>query len=229
QATLVEGLRAGRAWPAELGWVAPSPRRAAPPVAEASGDSPPPPSEARHERQPRERTREVPAKEAPAPRAKPAKKVPSRYDAQERPGDNRGNRMNRDELLQALCMPANAEDIQPTHDPVAIIYGIDNRRQQRHRDRNDVDLDRLVNGNRAKGPDPNIMAMPSFEELRNDRQPISTLFAQSEERHDLEDSIALRFALSHVRREEDGTLTLQGNPLDRGRMSQRGRQQRRRR
>ncbi len=229
QATLVEGLRAGRAWPAELGWTPPAPRRAAPPAAEPAGESAPAPGEARHERQPRERTREMPAKETPTPRAKPVKKTPSRYDALERPGDNRGNRMNRDELLQALCMPANAEDIQPTHDPVAIIYGIDNRRQQRHRDRNDVDLDRLVNGNRSKGPDPNIMAMPSFEELRNDRQPISTLFAQSEERHDLEDSIALRFALSHVRREEDGTLTLQGNPLDRGRMSQRGRQQRRRR
>ncbi len=231
QAALVDGLRAGRAWPAEIGFTPPAPRRAATPAAEAISepDMRAQTNEPRQERQPRERSREVAPKEAVAVRGAKTKRPATRFDPQERPGDNRGNRMNRDELLQALCMPANAEDIQPTHDPVAIIYGIDSRRQQRHRDRNDLDLDRLVNGNRAKGPDPNIMAMPMFEELRNDRQPISTLFAQSEERHDLEDSIALRFALSHVRREEDGTLTLQGNPLDRGRMSQRGRPQRRRR
>lgn len=237
QEGLIDGIRSGRAWPAEIGWTVPIQAAVAKqPTSEAAEAGVParsaPPAEPRPERKPRERQREIKeapaATEAVAPRGR-TKKQPGRYDVPERPGDNRGNRLNRDELLRALYMPPTADENQPANDPIALFYGVETRRQNRYRDRADTELDRLLNGNRAKGPDPNVMAMPNFEETRGDRQPIHVLFAPSEEQHDLEDSIALRFALSHVRRNEDGTLILQGNPLDRGRMPQRGRQQRRRR
>ncbi len=204
QHALAEALQSGRCWPAEIGFVAARP--AAAPARDATTAAEP--------RAPRPE----PAKGADSSKAKQPKKPAGRYDVAERPGDNRGNRLNREEVLRALWLPsAPQEEAQPSADPIAIMYGLDGRKQQRYRDKSDVELDRLVNGNRAKGADPNIMAMPNFDEMRHDRVQIHLLFAPSEEQHDLEDSIALRFALSHVRRADDGTLMLQGNPLDRGR------------
>lgn len=143
-------------------------------------------------------------------------KKPSRYDVMERPGDNRGNRLNRDEVLRTLLwVPASEED-QPSLDPVALMYGLDTKKQMRWRDKSDVDLDRNVNGNRNKGPDPNIMAHPQFEDMRQERLQLSLLFAQTEERNDLQESVALRFALSQLRRNEDGLPVLNSGP-NRGR------------
>ena len=133
----------------------------------------------------------------PLAAAKPAR---GRHDAPERPGDNRGNRLNRDEILRGLWTPVHGDEVQPSADPVAMMYGVESRRQHRRRDYNDLDLDRTYNGNRARGSDPNIMALPSFDEMRPDRQQIQVLFAPNEEKHDLEDSVALRFALAGLRR-----------------------------
>lgn len=238
QESLVEGLRSGRMWPASIGPV-PVVERPVHSLAEVRGDrgeadGPEQPARMPEGRQGSQRqTREersrvakeaqpagdaLSAREPPAPRepaaargAKPVKK-PSRYDVVERPGDNRGNRLNRDEVLRTLLwVPASEED-QPSLDPVALMYGLDTKKQMRWRDKSDVDLDRNVNGNRTKGPDPNIMAQPQFEDMRQERLQLSLLFAQTEERNDLQESVALRFALSQLRRNEDGLPVLNAGP-----------------
>ncbi len=242
QESLVEGLRSGRMWPAAIGPVPVVERSASSPAeprserAEADGAEPvarQPEGRQGSQRQPREERSKVareahPAgegqqgREAPrdnlatrepaAARGAKVVKKPSRYDVVERPGDNRGNRLNRDEVLRTLLwVPASEED-QPSLDPVALMYGLDTKKQMRWRDKSDVDLDRNVNGNRNKGPDPNIMAQPQFEDMRQERLQLSLLFAQTEERNDLQESVALRFALSQLRRNEDGLPVLNAGP-----------------
>lgn len=214
QQGLCEALRGARAWPAEIGAQAAAVRAPAPAAPKAdradpmrqadaagkSGDTGKPAGEP-HEGS----TSGRPApKPAPPPRQPPQQaKGRGRFDVPERPGDNRGNRLNRDEIMRALWQPARGDDAQPTYDPVALMYGVESRRQQKRRDYNDQDLDRQYNGNRARGPDPNVMAQPSYEEMRPDRQQIQVLFAPNEEKHDLEDSVALRFAMVGVRQSED--------------------------
>jgi len=126
-------------------------------------------------------------------------------DLLERPGDNRGNRLQREELARIL-MPPQSDDIQPYLDPVAAVYGLDSKKTLRMAGKSDYELDK-INGNRAKGHDPNVMYMPTFDELRTDRQSITVLFAHTEEQYRLEDSVALRFALQHFRG-EDGDLQM---------------------
>lgn len=219
QESLVEGLRSGRMWPAAIG---PVPQIERPVAVERAAEPAQRPQEARPPRPSREEReaardaagpRDAAApREAAAPRpAKVAKKA-SRYDALERPGDNRGNRLNREEVLRTLLwVPATEED-QPALDPVALMYGLDTKKQMRWRDKSDAELDRNLNGNRNKGPDPNIMAQPQFEDMRQERLQLSLLFAQTEERNDLQESIALRFALSQLRRNEDGLPVLSAAP-----------------
>ena len=154
----------------------------------------------------------APVREAPQPRGAKVVKKPSRYDVVEKPGDNRGNRLNREEVLRTLLWVPQSEEDQPALDPVAMMYGLDTKKQMRWRDKSDADLDRNLNGNRNKGPDPNIMAHPQFEDMRQERLQLSLLFAQTEERNDLEDSIALRFALSQLRRNEEGLPVLSSGP-----------------
>lgn len=230
QESLVEGLRSGRMWPAAIGPVPQIERPVAverPAVADTA-----PRAEGRPARQGREErefagreaapAREVaPPREPVQPREPPpareprgAKvvKKPSRYDVVEKPGDNRGNRLNREEVLRTLLWVPQSEEDQPALDPVAMMYGLDTKKQMRWRDKSDADLDRNLNGNRNKGPDPNIMAHPQFEDMRQERLQLSLLFAQTEERNDLEDSIALRFALSQLRRNEEGLPVLSSGP-----------------
>lgn len=222
QESLVEGLRSGRVWPVAIGPVPVIERPAA--AERPAAESAPRAAEARAPRPERESpapqgreaaaTRDAGAtREAPQPRgaAKAAKK-PSRYDVVERPGDNRGNRLNRDEVLRTLLWVPQTEEDQPSLDPVAMMYGLDTKKQMRWRDKSDAELDRSLNGNRTKGPDPNIMAQPQFEDMRQERLQLSLLFAQTEERNDLEESIALRFALSQLRRNEDGQPVLSPGP-----------------
>ncbi|MBM4342666.1 MAG: hypothetical protein FJ100_04735 [Deltaproteobacteria bacterium] len=213
QEGLVEALRSGRAWPVEIGveWArksqpAPDPRKAQP--APAAPQRPPPDrpeAESSGAARPAHPTPEA-APRPTAAKGHAAAKQRSRYDVPERPGDNRGNRLNRDEILRALWTPAHGDDNQPNIDPVAMMYGVESRRQHRRQHYNDQDLDRTFNGNRARSPDPNVMALPSFEEMRPDRQQIQVLFAPNEEKHDLEGSVALRFAMAGLRRaaEENG-------------------------
>ncbi len=222
QEGLVDALRGGRAWPIEIGvdWArkaqpGPEPRKpgqlqpapaARSPMERAEGEAPGAAG----------RPGRPPPEAAPRPvqgRGNTVGKPRSRYDVPERPGDNRGNRLNRDEVLRGLWAPTHGDDSQPHADPVAMMYGVESRRQQRRQHYNDQDLDRVYNGNRSRGADPNVMALPSYDEMRPDRQQIQVLFAPNEEKHDLEDSVALRFAMAGLRRaaEENGN-----GGLDRG-------------
>ncbi len=214
QEGLVDALRGGRAWPVEIGveWTrkaqpAPDSRK---PVPAATAPMPRPHGERTESEfvaasRPGRQAPEPAPRQAHAKNGGPAKNR-SRYEVPERPGDNRGNRLNREEILRGLWAPAHGDDSQPNVDPVAMMYGVESRRQQRRQHYNDQDLDRTYNGNRARGADPNIMALPSFDEMRPDRQQIQVLFAPNEEKHDLEDSVALRFAMAGLRRaaEENG-------------------------
>lgn len=238
QSQLVEALRGSRCFPIELGcpWMQPAPGREAgrfPMLTDR-------PRAQRPEREPEaaaggadraaklaERDAERAARAAAKAEALAAQKAakaearaqkdklrPSptkggRYrDVLERPGDNRGNRLQREELMRIL-MPPQSEDDQPHMDPLAAVYGLDSKKSLRMANKSDTELDK-INGNRAKGHDPNVMYMPTFDELRTDRQSVTVLFAHTEEQYRLEDSIALRFALSHFRG-DDGDITLPDN------------------
>ena len=251
---LVEALRSSRVWPAQIGFVPDQrnqhadqrsqnsdqrsqssdqrqPPRGADPQGPAAERGPRPERPAygqERDRQQAHGDRPVAVdrsgqseRPAPAPRTKP------KADPLERPGDNRGNRLNREEVLRALWQPPSSDDNQPMLDPVALMYGVENRKQQRRRDLPDVELDRSFNGNRARGADPNVMAMPAFEEMRNDRQTLQILFAPAEEQNDLSESVALRFALSQVKRNGDGSPMMQHHDRH-GHKPARGQQRRRR-
>jgi hypothetical protein len=216
QEAMVEGLRSGRVWPAELGHdlalrnAATAPRKPDKPVVrpEEGNTLPRPPLEARQPplgvdgnvaNRPVKPAFEQRPKEArpvqPAPAVKTEKR--GKVDPFERPGDNRGNRLNREEVRRQLYEPT-VEEAQPTFDPVAAMYGLDGRRALRNSHKSDVELDR-INGNRSRGPDPNVMFSPIFDDMRPERQMISLLFSPTEEKRDLEDSVALRFALTHFK------------------------------
>ncbi|MFZ4578280.1 MAG: hypothetical protein ACOYOB_07775 [Myxococcota bacterium] len=217
QEAMVEGLRSGRVWPAELGHdlalrnnAPAAPRKPDKPVVrpEEGNVQPRPAVEARQlplgvdgnvanrpikpafEPRPKEAR---PVQPAPAPKTEKRGKV----DPFERPGDNRGNRLNREEVRRQLFEPT-VEEAQPTFDPVAAMYGLDGRRALRNSHKTDTELDR-INGNRSRGPDPNVMFSPIFDDMRPERQMISLLFSPAEEKRDLEDSVALRFALTHFK------------------------------
>jgi hypothetical protein len=232
QETLVDGLRSGRAWPVEIGTpelaeLTRASQAARPAAAPARGSNEPgrgsnEPTRGYHEAvdlrtQPRATGRDT----APAVREPPTGTVQRprpRLDPQERPGDNRGNRLNRDEVRRIADIAL--EDGQPTFDPVAVMYGLDARKVHRFAHKTDDELDR-VNGNRARGPETNVMLMPSFDELRQERQRINLLFARTEEESQLEDSISLRFALSHFGDDEDALADLPAAPTARRRHKRR--------
>lgn len=211
QEAMVDGLRSGRVWPAEIGAAvvvakAPPPQarkqepRAAPALSQQAPQSQGQrqPFEAPAHAQPARQPSPPPIAEARQARVKtpPVQKVRAKADPYERPGDNRGNRLNRDDVRRKV-MPATSDDIQPPFDPVATMYGLDGRKVHRFVGKTDAELDR-INGNRSKGSDPNVMSMPLFDELRQERQHINLLFATTAEEDDLEDSVSLRFAMSHL-------------------------------
>ena len=231
QETLVEGLRSGRVWPVEIGaaWTEAvvQPRRAAPPPPPSAPQGPPaaaaslqaPQAQPQAQPQPNER----PARQGTAP----AQRKNGRYwDPQERPGDARGNRLNREALRRRIA-PASDEGSQPAFDPVAAMYGLDGRKFLRHVGKSDIELDR-INGNRSKGADPNVMVLPAFDELRQERQHINLLFCQTEEEDDEEDSLSLTFALSYFQ-DEDGQPNRDLSQIPSGNQSRGQQQQRRRR
>ncbi|MSP90913.1 MAG: hypothetical protein EXR79_03770 [Myxococcales bacterium] len=245
QESMVEGLRSGRVWPAEIGasWAvaAPVARKPERPRADLKSDARGDDrrdvaraevrtdgrdgvrpdgrtdgrTDGRDSVRPDGRTdgrgNEL-ADAAPRPpfsRAVREPPRPSRYDGFDRPGDNRGNRLNRDELQRRIPM-AVPDDGQPSIDPIAVMYGVE-RRAHRLQRMSDDELDR-INGNRARGPDPNVMAMPSFEELRPDRGNLQALLGRADEEDgDVADSVSLRFALAHYN-QTLGQLSLQHLP-----------------
>ena len=202
QENLVEGLRSGRVWPVEIGAAvqqrvaapAPPPRKAERPLAAEGGDAALEVAEGRGD----DASRQARIERVREPKAPRPEKVRAKVDPFERPGDNRGNRLNREEVRRLVTMPVLMDDIQPTIDPVAVMYGLENRRVLRNSNKSDAEIDR-INGNRARGPDPNVMVIPQFDELRAERQHVSLLFCQPDEDRSVEDSIALRFALAHYK------------------------------
>lgn len=222
QEAMVDGLRSGRVWPAEIGTSVAIARPApAPQVTREPAPQPPPrrterepqptrepqpPREPQQAREPLPPREPMPPREPPPPRQKPApqqKARPTKVDPFERPGDNRGNRLNRD-LLGRKVAPV-FDDMQPSFDPVAAMYGLDGRKIRHWHNKTEAELDR-INGNRAKGPDPNVMVMPAFDELRQERQHINLIFGGAREEDDIDDSVALRFALSHFRGQEGPSM-----------------------
>ena len=110
------------------------------------------------------------------------------------------------------------------------MYGLDGRKFLRFSGKSDIELDR-INGNRAKGPDPNVMVLPAFDELRQERQHINLLFCQTEEEDDEEDSLSLTIALSYFH-DEDGQPNRDFSQIptgNHGRGQQQQQQRRRRR
>ena len=229
QEALVDGLRSGRVWPVEIGtpgaWAALAPKRGqAGDARTARGDQGGRGDQAPRSEQPARGEQSARGEQAPrgdraesgAPGAETngrggverrerqpatsARKYGRYHDPNERPGDARGNRLNREALRRQLLSPAD-DETQPTFDPVAAMYGLDGRKQLRLSGKTDAELDR-INGNRSKGSDTNIMVLPSFDELRQERQHISLLFAQTEEAVDQDDSVSLYWALSYFRDEE---------------------------
>ncbi|MCO4759972.1 MAG: hypothetical protein KC502_00590 [Myxococcales bacterium] len=108
--------------------------------------------------------------------------------------DNRGNQLDLARVTRPVDNPF--DNRQPDVDPIAKLYGLHDRRQDRHQGRTDDELDR-VNGNRNRGPDGNVMRAPDFRELRAERQHVNLLLqAIDTQRQRDRDSIALRFAVS---------------------------------
>lgn len=217
QEALVDGLRSGRAWPVEIGTpeLAELTRAAHPPrPAQAPGRSHSETVDLRTPPRPGGREQFAASREGGSLQQRPRPKL----DPQERPGDNRGNRLNRDEVRRIADIVL--DDTQPTFDPVAVMYGLDARKVHRFAHKTDDELDRL-NGNRARGADTNVMLMPSFDELRQERQRINLLFARTEEDSQLEDSISLRFALAHFGDDEDALADLPAAPMARRRHKRR--------
>ena len=171
QSGLISGLKSGRFWPVEITGTA---RRK---VAEAKP---------RVVAEPRER--------AAAQPTKPDVKLKKR--GRKSKEDNRGNELN---LVRATRPVNNPYDSrQPDLDPIARLYGLHDRRDQRHAGRSDVELDR-VDGNRARGPDANVMRPADFRELRAERQHVNLLLQTIDTQRQLNrESIALRFAIASV-------------------------------
>lgn len=173
QAEFVEGLRAGRVWPVEIGG-------------------------AREVR----KTTEEPRKEQEAPPVA-ARRAPKKRRVD---NDNRGNRLDLARLRSKPVEPQH-NDRQPDFDPIARLYGLADRKSDRFEKwagMSDDDLDR-INGNRDRGPDPNVMSKPDFRVLRAERQHVNLLL-QTIEESDEADSVALRFALHAIENADPDTL-----------------------
>lgn len=113
--------------------------------------------------------------------------------------DNRGNRLDPAMLRKPA---ANAfDERQPEMDPIARLYGHGDRRPEgRLSHLSDSELDR-INGNRARGPDPNVMATFDFREMRAERAHVNLLLEViAGQTTDERDSLALRFAMSALHR-----------------------------
>ena len=229
QESLVEGLRSGRVWPVEIGapWAdaALQPRRApsVQPTAAASAVQSYAPQ---LQSQPSHTAPTAQHSERPQRQSTVHRKNSRYWDPLERPGDARGNRLNREALRRRIA-PLSDEGDQPAFDPVAAMYGLDGRKFLRFSGKSDIELDR-INGNRAKGPDPNIMVLPAFDELRQERQHVNLLFCQTEEEDDEEDSLSLTIALSYFQ-DEDGQPNRDFSQIPTGNHGRGQQQQRRRR
>jgi hypothetical protein len=114
------------------------------------------------------------------------------------------------------------DERQPDCDPVALMHGLETRREDRLRHLSDEELDR-ISGNRARGPDPNVMTMPDFSLLRAEREHGSLLQATLDtQADDGDDSLSMRFAMAAFQRGS-------GRHVHQGQRDHRGRPRRRHR
>lgn len=186
QQALVDCIRAGRVWAAEI---APPPDPKAERKAERKADASPDEGEAHNGAQ-------RDSKQRDGKRGRKSKRDPG-----ERPGDNRGNRLDSRKLRGRAATPW--DDKQPEIDPIAKLYGLHDRKADRFATMSDEELDR-INGNRARGSDPNRMREPDFTDLRAEREHVSLLLRTIDDQADRQaQSISLRFALSYY---ADGKL-----------------------
>ncbi len=127
-------------------------------------------------------------------KARPTKPEPPAKVKRAEREDNRGNRLDI-ALFRRQQSPALA-DRQPDMDPIARVYGLADRAPEvRFNHLSDDELDRM-NGNRARGSDPNMMAPLDFREMRAERAHVNLLLEAIEDRRETADnSLALRFAL----------------------------------
>ncbi len=203
QTILIETLKTGRVWPAELGYQAATDR------SKGSGKG---------------RDRSGQNKE---PKSREQGKRGRRRRGDD---DNRGNRLD---VGRADGPKHNHfDDRQPDFDPIARLYGRDARRDNptgHHNHLSDEELDR-VNGNRNRGADPNVMTRPDFSELRAERHHIGLLMKTIDpHRHEQGDSVAMRFALAALGTGEPLPPPPPRNNRGHGRDNQDGNRGRRRR
>ena len=170
QGGLITGLKSGRFWPVEI-------------------------TNSGRAKQSEAKARKV-KERATQETAKSARSEKKGKRGRKNKDDNRGNQLD----LVRVTRPVNNpfDNRQPDLDPIARMYGLHDRRDQRNVGRTDDELDR-ANGNRARGPDGNIMRAPDFRELRAERQHVNLLLqAIDTQRQRDRDSIALRFAVSSL-------------------------------
>lgn len=182
QSGLVAGLKSGRFWPVEISGA--GRRKAA-----AKG------------RKGKEHKDGQQADKQAAKLTKAEKRAEKKARKRSRKGkdDNRGNQLDISRLSRPVHNPY--DNRQPDFDPIARLYGLHDRRDQRLTGRSDDELDR-INGNRARGPDGNVMRAPDFRELRAERQHVNLLLQTIDtERQQDQDSIALRFAVASLGRD----------------------------
>ena len=210
QATLAAALRSGRLWPAEIVALPPASEESDDDSDEETEDAAPaangnvaPANAARKAERATARSgnRKDGVEAATARKAdKPekAERANPRQRKTERE-DNRGNRMDPGMLRKPL---ANAfDERQPEMDPIARLYGHGDRRPEgRLSHLSDAEIDR-INGNRTRGPDPNVMVSFDFREMRAERAHVNLLLEViAGQSNDERDSLALRFAMSALHR-----------------------------
>jgi hypothetical protein len=188
QQALVDCIRAGRVWAAEI---APPPD----PNAASKGDDD-------AEASARDDQDEQGGQDRGQRESKQSRRGrKNKRDPGERPGDNRGNRLDSRKLRGRAATPW--DDKQPEIDPIAKLYGLHDKKADRFATMSDDELDR-INGNRSRGSDPNRMREPDFSDLRAEREHVSLLLRTIDDQADRQaQSISLRFALSHY---ADGKL-----------------------
>ncbi len=165
QAALVEGLRKGRVWPAEIG-----------------------PEQAKKQSGKDKDNANASAKDNQKSNNRGKKK-------RRGGDDNRGNRLDLNSLRAkptASTWDQRQPDLDPIARLYGLAdRKVD--RFEKWSGLNDDELDR-INGNRERGADTNVMCKPDFRVLRAERQHVSMLL-QTIEHNDEADSVALRFAV----------------------------------
>lgn len=210
QATLAAALRSGRLWPAEIVALPPALEdgddegddEGEAPVAAANGNVATTTSVRKAERATARSGNRKEGAEPAAPRKADKPEKAERANTRQRKTEREDNRGNRLDPALLRKPAANAfDERQPEMDPIARLYGHGDRRPEgRLSHLSDAELDR-INGNRARGPDPNVMVSFDFREMRAERAHVNLLLEViAGQTNDERDSLALRFAMNALQR-----------------------------